>query len=661
MLYPQTILDVKMRGYYAAKKGDEIDVQYQRLLEINERNLLDKVVEDYRIVRALVELKLAVTRFLERGILEEDLGPLSEVIARSKADYCAAKRALFPEGGDYETPFEEVETSAKKLAAYVKEILRDFDALVEAGSYKGTVSDYFAVLEKYSAVTPEPLAAHFPESSLYAFSFLSVKGVIFDLIRQKMETVCTALFAGYSMEGDVFLNTVRDYSSLTTVPSRSFSQGMKESPVLFVCTPIREEFDILLNANLSNKTPVILQIDLSRLMRLTTVRNADEIARYMLFVLTERRPNYIAFYEIDKLSEAWRKDFYAALYTVMKYFPSEIRFVVWDETGDMQRLNEYNRLKKEVALLPADNFYLRLPTFQDVKETVFADAQRAETIRKTCVFMGYRGLNLLYARPDEIGLAMDSAKSVSDANTAACLRFLEALPDDSKLVPLDWGYSPDSEKVREQRNDEYNYDEIRDVSDARARAIISNMKLSIFDKCGEIVRYVLLADEDKSVWIGVLTREEREKRIAKAVRLVAYTMRLFYSAPLVTFVDTREGSWGGLCCGGGSEIKFKRECIEGNGGIEWTMDAILHELYHSLQHTLTDTDVDPTWHKKVFSIENERIATWYSNSCHYVDIDDDKVGYEVQAMETDARCFAGRCLGDQVYHRHTYERNRGTV
>ena len=244
---------------------------------------------------------------------------------------------------------------------------------------------------------------------------------------------------------------------------------------------------------------------------------------------------------------------------------------------------------------------------------------------------------------------------MSFAVAVKVLSFLSHLPDDSKLVPRDWGYDPAIEKSVKSEGGEYNYDEIRDVSDDRIRAIIANDSFSIYEKCGELVRYILLADEDKSVWKELLSDSEKALRIARATRIIAYTMKVYYSNPKVTIVHSH-AAWGGLCCDGGQEIKYDKGST---GKIEWLMDAILHELYHSLQHTLTDTAVDPAWYKKTYHISNERIASWHDNNDVYVSIGEGEDDfYMIQTLEVDARDFAGLCLGDQVYHDHDKRKSK---
>ena len=653
MYYPEIIHEVKAKGYYAAVTAKEIRAEYERLLRIRESDLLDENLHTRRSVRALLEAKYAVVEFIERGMRAEDLPDFTLVMDRCKVMYRAAQLELDPDAPESDASFDAITAAIGRLVIMVQGINADVDALLKGGEYVGTIADFTRLRDKYSSLNPEVIGDLFPEIKKGSFKFPSVRKAVFDLLIRRLNEVMDAMFADFSVEGGHILDTLSQYDRLQSVPSLSLAQGIKDAPVLFVCTPIRTEFDIMLNANLHrNGIERIVQIDLSKLPKKSVAKSADSIARYLFYLKKKRDPNVIAFYGIEALSEEERRNVYAAVTSYLGLVAEDVRMVFMDVSGDMQGMTEYDRLRgKGGSYVPAENRYLRLPSYSDACDLLAdADEKTREEVRVGCVFMGYLGLNYFYAEERELGLAIDTAKSISEQNAAKVLSFLARLPDDSKLVPLDWRYDPAIEKSVRSGNGEYDYDEIRDVSDDRIRAIISNESYSIYEKCGELVRYILLADEDRSVWKEVLSEDARRERIERATRIIAYTMKVYHSNPKVTIVDTRSGGWGGMCCNGGAEIKYKKSSSE---DIAWLEDAILHELYHSLQHTLTDTMVDPTWYKKVYHISNERIASWNDNNGVYISIDEgqDKV-YMIQALEVDARDFAGLCLGDQVYHDH---------
>lgn len=635
----------------------DIKAQYARLLQIRESDLMGGNLYAARVIRALLELKIAITETIEEGMKPEFVIPLEKRIDQCCADYNAAKVALDPGFAGADQKFAALKAGVNDVLAFAAEMRSDFDKLVVGEEYKGKIQDFFEFKSKYSSVTVPPLTDLFFNTGNEPFSFLSTENAIRSLYRELRDALRVAMSQGFSLTEELCKDTVTQYGKIEIIPTFSLAQGSQDSPLLFVCTPIREEFDIMLNANLGqNGIDSILQLDLAYLPKKAVLSSRDRVARFMMYAVRQRKPKGIAIYGWELLSEKEQKDLFGGISDYLKFASAPLRIVLLDKSGDMRGITAYASWQKDLSLLSAENRYLRLPSFGDVAEVVKGDEKKLEAVRTQCVFMGYRGLDLFFAKKGEEGLAFESAKYISDCNAKAVLAFLEDLPDDGKLLPEDWGYDPQIErKTTDTGSDEYDYDKIRDISDDKIRAIIGNGALSIFDKCGELVRYILLADEDRSVWTGVLDDEERAKRVIKATRIIAYTMRVFYSDPIVTVVTTRSGSWGGLCCNGGAEIKYKRDCVE---DIDWTMDAILHELYHSLQHTVTDYATDLTWYKKTYHIENERIASWYSNDRSYVDIDDNRDIYEVQTMEVDARSFAGRCLGDQIYHKHRYNWKR---
>ena len=651
MTYPGIIQDVKSKGYYAAISCKDIRAEYDRLVKIREDALIGENLYLWRCVRALVETKLAVTAIIERGLMSEDISDFTRAVTYAKNSYHSARLALDPDGDAGDDAFNALSAAVGRLVILAQDIRADFDKLISEGEFRGTMADFTRLVEKYGAVKTENLVPLFPEADEGQFSFLSVKKAIYDLLSKKLELLTQAMFAGFSLDAAYAADTISQYDSLQSLPALSLAQGIKDAPVLFVCTPIRAEFDIMLNANLHrNGIDKIVQIDLAALPKKTVLKSADSMARFLLFAKRQSKAGVFAFYGIEAITDVEKGKVYAAVTAYLSLVAEDVRMVFWDKSGDMQAMTEYDRIKGDTPFAPAENRYLRLPSFADACELLQgADDKKKEEIRLTCVFMGYRGLNYLYATEKELGLAIDTAKRISDENAAAALTFLSRLPDDSKLLPLDWHYDPVIDRSVGSGSGEYDYDEIRSVSDDRIRAILGNSALSIYEKCGELVRYILLADEDKSVWKEVLNDEERRSRIERATRVVAYAMKVYHRDPKVLVVDSR-GAWGGLCCNGGAEIKYKRSASE---DISWLMDAILHELYHSLQYTLVDTAVDPTWHKKAFHISNERIASWHDNFKVYVDLGEENNDiYMIQSVEVDARDFAGLCLGDQVYHEH---------
>ncbi len=652
MNYPEIIREVKAKGYYAAVTAKEIRAEYERLLRIRESELLDENLHTWRCVRALLEAKYAVVEFIERGMRAEDVPDFTLVMDRCKVKYRNASLELDPDAPESDASFEAIKAAITRLVITVQSINTDVNALLQGGEYVGTIGDFTRLRDKYESLKPEIIGDLFPEIKKGAFKFPSVRKAVFDLLIRRLNEVMDAMFAGFSTEGGHILSTLSQYDRLESIPSLSLAQGIKDAPVLFVCTPLRAEFDIMLNANLHrNGIERVVQIDLTRLPQKDVAKSADSLARYLFYLKKKRDPQVIAFYGIESVSDEEKRKVYAAVTAYIGLVAEDVRMVFMDVSGDMKGMTEYDQMKKGQSFVPAENRYLRLPSFSDACDLLSsADEKTREEIRTSCVFMGYLGLNYFYADERELGLAIDTAKSISEQNAASVLAFLARLPDDSKLVPLDWRYDPAIEKSVSSGSGEYNYDEIRDVSDERIRAIISNASYSIYEKCGALVRYILLADEDRSVWKEVLDAETRRERIERATRIIAYTMKVYHSAPKVTIVDSRSGGWGGMCCNGGAEIKYKKSSSE---DIAWLEDAILHELYHSLQHTLTDTMVDPTWYKKTYHISNERIASWNDNNGVYISLDEgqDKI-YMIQALEVDARDFAGLCLGDQVYHDH---------
>ena len=658
MNYPLLIKDVKSKGYCAAVSSRDIEEQLNRLARIPESEFMGNNLYNARMVRALLTTKLTFTILAEAGFPKEKQEFAYDFFRNAQKMYVEARSAVEPGSLGWAEKFDAIMLAMQGLMARANEIRKDFDRFVVDGAFTGTLGDFLSLKDKYSEVHVEGVSGLFFDHDEDPFALISVRKVMAELIGKKIMMLQDALFSGFSTDKVIFRDTIHNYDSLDTIPNLSLAQNIKDAPVLFISTPILEEFDILLNANLhKNGIEKILQIDLSEVSKkVTSNKDREYFSRMFLYLMREKQPNVIAVSGIEDYGDERKKDLFLSITDFLNFVSQATRIVLMDESGDMSALNYYNEVRKgNPSMVSADNKYLRLPSLEDAKEVgKYLSGEQLETVRKTCVFMGYRGLNMLDASKEEIGLAIESAKAVSNANKAKALAFLDRLFDDSKLVPLDWDYKPDAPKEDHSQTsgeDEYDYDSIRDVSDEQIKRIIANPNLDIYNKCGELVRYILLANEDKSIWKENLNDEERADRITQATHVVAYTMKVFYSKPNVEIVKSTSGKWGGLCCGGGETIKYKYNCVD---DIAWIQDAILHELYHSLQFTLTDKNVDIRWYKRNFHISNERIESWRTNESAYQDLDGEgkQTLYFIQTMEVDARDFACLCLGDQVYHNH---------
>ena len=657
MIYPDLLKEIKREGYCTLIDSASIKVQLKRLDTIPDGALIGNNLHEAKAVRALVSLKLAVTLFLENGAAWEQAEYVISLLTRYGDMYDKAIHAMNPAAPDVLDKILELRKAIEGLAMRNAEIRRDFDRLMKDGDYIGTVRDFIHLKNKYSTFgSVDDMQGLFFDFGDTPFQLLSAKKAISDLRRKKIREAQDAMFRNYLFPEKVLRDTIAEYDSLKLLPPLSIAQGIADAPVLFVSTPILEEFDIALNANLhQGGIERITQLNLLYLPKQFPNDDAKEyLSKMFLWLMREKAPNVIAINGLEYAQEGLRKALYFAINEFLIFVSHTIRVVIMDDSGDMSAFMDYTAMKKAFGFVAADNKYLRLPFFEDVAEINDAfTPDQLETVRKRCVFMGYRGLALLSADKSELGLAIDAAKVISDQNKGKALPFLEKLLDDSKFVPSDWRYEPEV-TLKKEDDSGYDYDKIRDVSDERVKAILDNGALSIFQKCGELVKYVFLADEDISVWATTIPEEDRRQRVRKATHLVAFAMRLFYDDPTVVF-ETLDGA-NGQCCDGGQTIKFDLSTLE---KAPLLMRTLLHELYHSLQHTVTDCNTFLGWYKREFHIESERIESWRTNF-YGRNYRDSGVNYFIQVVEVDARSYACYCLGDQIYegYHDSYRKRR---
>lgn len=659
MLINEEIRDIKTNIYYGSRKTQLLQQGLERLHSLDDQRMTDANRNAVHALAALLEVKLATIMVFKGEFSSQKVSAACDAIDRAKVAYREARQQMDPNYISEADKFAALKESVLEVAAFVEQINDAFAKLIVDGAFSGSIEEYYHMKERFGKVRQREWAPYFPEVGGKDFAYISVQTELAYILNKKAEALSLSMAVGVDIGESAFRKTVDDYDDFDYLPGMVLAKGMTEAPICMVSTPFEEEFDVLLNANKTYRDAkrVVIQMDFAWLKKVKSnmagVRNV--VARAFTLAHEAKKPGLIGVYGLDALGDETRKGFFLGASDFVRMTHEEVFVAIHDHSGDMWALNAYQALRRDNAMVDADNKYLRLPAFEDVKRAMFGmEEEQLETIRKQCPFMGYVGFNRFVKNAKRnYALALEDAKSTSDLNFLHAGPFLDKLLDVTKILPYDWRWQQEAPKKPPiESGGNYDYDQIRDVSDDRMWAIISNTSFDVYQKCGELVRYCLLAEEDRSVWAEVLDDEQREARIKKAVRIVAYTMKVFYDNPAVEIVSTDEGGWGGLCCGGGATIKFKKSSIT---SIDWMMDAVVHELYHSLQHTVTDKNmpIGQAWYKRTYHISNERIETWRDNSgSNYIDLDDNKIGYWLQALEADARDFASLCMGDQVYHSH---------
>ncbi len=319
-----------------------------------------------------------------------------------------------------------------------------------------------------------------------------------------------------------------------------------------------------------------------------------------------------------------------------------------DETPSLYR--ECRRLSEagKLDMTRVSYHYLSMPTYHETAELleslhkITLTADGAE-LRRSCKFMGFVGLNLVALSPGHGSFALAEAKRLSDANRAAVNAYITRIPSRLQFIDEGWGELGDVQFTsrRDDKNG-FDYDALDAFDRRNVEAILENDKTTYIEKCGQVVHYALLQNNDISFWKSLDATDKRE-RITRATHLLARTLDLEYKDPAVEFHSPEEDETlktaTGYCAEGGSRIVYHIKSLN-EYPLEDMRDIICHELYHSLQHHLIRCGWQE-WHQVRLGISESRVQRWKENfDGKYQEPRRNKNAYLVQVVEADARSFA---------------------
>lgn len=668
--YPQRIELINKNYYYGASDSGVLTrgiAEAQALCKerLNESNL----VKCKRIL-CRIELKQAVIEFITETLSEESEKKFNEKLDAVEAEF----RSTYHSGEDLSSSLTILAISAlrgraKSLSSVFATVLSERAKLIgDNGEFKGNSIDFYRLSEELSRIEGSlseiDFLSPFPKSDerIYGkFAFVDGIPTVKTTVNGILEEVKTA----FLRKADVDLKkiTIDSYlkgkDSVIYTPSMRLTENERVSQVLFVSTPLTEEFDLLIYANCfdsrsgAERKVTAFASDWVATHKDTSAETVEKRFSSALAVADiNSDTDMFVVYGLNRLPDAQRDGIFIACAKHALMRGKKVYFVFHDTSGELELYNRYSELEAAAKEMPdAENKFLSLPQFEDVRYELTKEGfspEEADYIRKSAPFIGFNGLNAaVRLKRKHNDLWKSEVKELSEQNKRFSLEFIRNLNVQENFIPADWQWKDDLERKSVSQDEGYDYDKIRDVSDAKIEQILSNPEYDIYRRVGSLCVYVLLADEDVSNWEnGVISLETKEKRIARAIRLCCFAMGTHCADPEVEFSDETDGGWGARCCHGGKKIVIKRSCIEGRGGFQWTCGTIPHELFHSVQHTLTDYNAPPGWYKRTYHLSDERIATWRDNFSIYTDIDNNRNQYMVQAVETDARDFESFCLGD---------------
>lgn len=669
--YPQRIESINQRFYYGANDVNNLDMGLQEAILLSKERLNEENSIKLSRLICRIELKKAVISFVSNVITLDSIENFQkEVISienKFKSTYCNESES---QNSKVVRACKEVLVLSKTIIDIVKDLLEQKNKLIDSnGELNVNIDDFYRISntieQRLNSLTMPNFAQVFPQSDATKYGgFRFVEGV--PALNATLDSIMIDIKEAFLSKANVNLDDIsvlryQNYKDNLYVPMMNLTQGNANANIQFVNTPIIDEFDLLIYANSASDENNNLVSLGSKWLSKTNRINKETAAERFSIALAVADINQIAkvfvVYDLNSLTDEEKAGVYIACSNYVNRRGAQCYFIFPDTSGSMELYDCYNRALKayaennDVNITVAENKYFALPQFEDVQNVLIDNGFSQEEInlvKQSGVFMGYIGLDtIVKLKKDGNKFWASEMKALSESNESKSRSFISALNSADILVPEDWHWKNNYVVTKKTSDFQYDYDQLRDVRDDVIIEILENPALTLQNKCGKIVQYCLLADEDSSNWTNnVIEYEVKCQRIRKAIRMCAFTMRVYYSDPEVIFTDETSGKWGAYCGKGGAEIVIKKKSID---NYNWLCGTILHELYHSMQRTVTNYNPDIGWYKKVYGLSGERIRTWAKNHEKYYDIDKDYHMYIVQTLETDARDFECLCLGDNLY------------
>lgn len=315
-----------------------------------------------------------------------------------------------------------------------------------------------------------------------------------------------------------------------------------------------------------------------------------------------------------------------------------------DSKGDRRVYDDFYNVVKESGKsgMAVSYKYLSMPLYAEVISELeskgMINGADYEYVRKNFAFMGYCGLNKAVSQYVQGKNWKDEAKESSMFNEAESSSYLSRIPSQELFLDVAWKDLLLKRDVKRERK-QFDYDSVKRVNPKNIEKILQK-DVSIFAKCGLIIRYCTLGGDDVSVW-QTLTEEEKSERLTAATRIISHVLQT-ENDPEVKVVPlsewTTEGA-GGLCCEGGKLILYRADCVE---GYDWTVKCVAHEVFHSFQHTTVNNGWQE-WHFNELGITRNRVPEWRYNFDHY-NGNTSSAAYKIEIVECDARAFASDCF-----------------
>ncbi len=316
-----------------------------------------------------------------------------------------------------------------------------------------------------------------------------------------------------------------------------------------------------------------------------------------------------------------------------------------DNKGDGKVYSEFLSIAEkaeDLSIMDVSSKYLTMPSFKEVvnelEDREMITGADYDFFRKHLAFMGYVGFNRAIFLHSRQKPWRDDVLDISKAHESQIQIYLLNIPSQNQLIDYDW-IDLSLKRNTDKPEKAFDYDSVRIANPANIKKILE-ASISIFAKCGLAARYSLLCGDDVSVWT-TLSAEERTERLSLACKLVSHILSTVYT-PSIQVIPNSE--WdikgaGAVCCQGGKLILFKESSCN---DYDWSVTAVCHEVYHSLQHTV-ENGPWREWYWTELGITKNRIPEWRYNHEHYYNTSHPSY-YNIEIIECDARAFENDCF-----------------
>ena len=328
--------------------------------------------------------------------------------------------------------------------------------------------------------------------------------------------------------------------------------------------------------------------------------------------------------------------------------------VLIDTEGGNELYERIVRLTAETAdlsILDISYYYLTMPKYDELIQLLVAkglldsvDEPRAERVKNGMPFLGFVGLNEML-RGAMIGKNyLDVGVAVSERNNTPLLReYLARIPNLALFIDAGWGNVFERKEKELPGRPVFDYDAVRDVKPENIKKIVT-YPCDYFAKAGLLVRYAMLAGDDKEKWKD-LDEDERARRIENAVDLLylLFGIGFFPKVEIAENIGSKFAA--ALCVDGGKIIRFKTNYTK---EYPFLAECILHESFHAFQHKAINSPYYK-WYWTELGIKPERIAQWSLNRTSKISPEmtvqiNEATGfnidfYRLQVFETEAYAF----------------------